>query len=435
VTHFIGIGGIGMSSLAHCLLDRGGQVTGSDLKQTPIVQQLGARGARIAVGHAAANVPATATVVVSTDVPADNVELVESKRLGHPIVHRSELLAQLCAERLALGVAGTHGKTTTSAMLAAILVEAGLCPSYVLGGIPLAWGLHGKWDVGQHLVLEACESDGTFARYPLQGAIVTNVDSDHLNHYGSMDVLETAFWDVIERVGRADWLFVCGDDQRLAKTRRGITYGFGEQCRLRGDQLQLLPDRTVLDLHWEDGDHWRGVEIGLLGRHNGLNALGAIGLSRALGVDEESIRSALRNFRGTKRRLEHRGEVRGMLVLEDYGHHPTELTATLAAVRAAHRERRLIAVFQPHRYSRTQLLWEEWAGALRDADLLVVTDVYAAGEAALPGVSGPALAEKLQAHYVPRKEVAAAVGALGRSGDCVLLLGAGDIGASFNELA
>jgi UDP-N-acetylmuramate--alanine ligase len=434
--HFIGIGGIGMSSLAHCMLDQGRQVSGSDLKQSTITQQLGARGANIHLGHAAQNVPEGALVVFSTDVPLHNVELQRAQELGCQLLHRSELLAQLCRQKQALAVAGTHGKTTTSSMLAAILVEAQLSPGYVLGGIPLSWGLHGKWDQGAHLVLEACESDGTLVRYPAHGAIVTNIDSDHLNHYGSMEALEETFRIFIEQVQQPELLFVCEEDPRLKRLGRGVAYGFGEGALVRGLRLQQLADRTVFDVHWPDGHRWEAVELALLGRHNALNAVGAIGLAVAVGVREEAVRSALRQFRGTRRRLERRGEQRGMLVLEDYGHHPTELMVTLAAVRAAYPERRLIAVFQPHRYSRTQLLWDQWGAALSGADVLLITDVYGAGEPPILGVTGDRLAQTIdKAHFVQRSEVAAAIGAVGAPGDLVLLLGAGDIGACFHELA
>ncbi len=431
--HFIGIGGIGMSALAHILLDQGHRVTGSDLKLSSVVRQLQQRGATIFLGQAAENIDASATVVYTTDVKADNVELVEAKRVDCPLLHRSDLLQRLTLMKRPLAVAGTHGKTTTSALLTAVLSRAGWRPSYAVGGIITELGNNGGWGGGDYFVLEADESDGTFLKYAPVGAIVTNVEAEHLNHYGTEEAMQKAYLEFMCHVEDTTSLFWCGDDPVLAGWNYpGVSYGFGPNCQLLGSRFRVGEAGIVYDVSWE-GHLFRNVEVSLWGSHNALNSLAVFGMALALGISEEAIRSALKAFRGAKRRLEVRGQVRGALVLDDYGHHPTEVLSTLRALRQAMPTRRLLVAFQPHRYTRTQACLDLFGNAFDSADLVVLTDIYGAGEKPIPGVTTEAFVSKVKEHsraevqWAPRNQIARVLFDKLRPEDLLVTMGAGDI--------
>lgn len=418
--HFVGIGGIGMSALARILLQRGMAVRGSDARESELLEELRREGAEVSVGHRAEWVLPESTIVYSTSIDPRNPELVKGKER----MHRSDLLHLLMQGKKPLLVTGTHGKTTTTALLATLLLEGGLDPSYAVGGIVQSEGKNGHAGQGPYFVAESDESDGSFLRTPAFGAIITNVDGDHLDYWKSNQALHHAFEQFANAVEGP--LFWCIDK---GPSFPGISYGFSERAEWRITEFA----QTARGIRFSVGP-FRHLEVALLGKHNACNAAAAVGLAYKLGLSEEAIRRGLARFRGTVRRLEFKGEKRGVRVYDDYGHHPTEVAATLAALRAHVRERRLIVLFQPHRYTRTQNLWQEFTQAFSDADLVFCTDIYSAGEAPLEGITAERLAREMGALYVPRAQVVNTVAPLLRPHDVVLTLGAGDITAVSAEL-
>ncbi|MCH9627425.1 MAG: UDP-N-acetylmuramate--L-alanine ligase [Chlamydiales bacterium] len=396
--HFIGIGGIGMSALAHILLDKKISVSGSDVSTSTLLDQLQKKGAQVKKGHASAHISAHDTVVYSSGIQQNNPELVEAKSLNCNILHRSELLAELMQGQRTFVCCGTHGKTTTTSLLAAALVEGGMNPSYAIGG--LFKGLNGQFgQEGGCFVAEGDESDGTFLNYYPDGGIITNVEPEHMEHYKTPDVLYQAFDTFFSQVANPEQLFYCGDDavlMRLARGR-GISYGFSAHCTLHLSHYHQAGWKSYFDLSFE-GRVYKAVEIALVGEHQALNAAAVFGLALSLGVEEKKIRAALATFPGIGRRCEKKQERGGALFLDDYAHHPTEIEKTLGAIKEAVEERRLVVLFQPHRYTRTRDTLEALALAFESADYVYVTDVYTAGETPIEGVTAQNLVKKIQEH-------------------------------------
>jgi UDP-N-acetylmuramate--alanine ligase len=437
--HVVGIGGAGMSAIAWVLASMGHHVTGSDLKASPGLERLSAKAVSVTLGHDAANLGQPDLVAVSTAIPERNPEVQAARRQGIPVAKRSEVLSAICRLRRSLAVAGTHGKTTTSSMLALILVEAGLRPSFLIGGDVNEVGTGAVWDEGELLVVEADESDGTFLELPAWGGVVTNVESDHLDHYGSAEAMRQAFDRFVAglpgpRVVGIDlpWGAELSARSRAAGLQVS-TIGTGPEADYRMTDLELVRVGATFTLH-ERGRPLGRIELPVPGAHNAVNAAAATALAIQAGAGFDAAQRALGRFAGVARRLQFRGEAGGVTCIDDYAHLPTEVAAAVAAGRSGDWGR-VVAVFQPHRYSRIGALWREFADAFTGADLLVVTDIYAAGEAPRPGVTGKLVVDAvLAAHpeadvaYVPRRaDLVSHLASRLRSGDLCLTLGAGDL--------
>jgi UDP-N-acetylmuramate--alanine ligase len=441
--HFVGIGGIGMSGIAEVLLNLGYPVSGSDMRESDVTRRLATLGARVTVGHAAENVAAADVVVVSSAVKADNPELAAARARDIPVIPRAEMLGELMRVKDGVAVAGSHGKTTTTTMIAVILAQAGLDPTVVIGGKARAFGSNARLGQGELLVAEADESDGSFRHLFPTVAVVTNIDREHLDHFGSVAALEAAFLDFAEKVPFYG-LVVVGVDSPLAArmtpklTKRHASYGL-QAGDYRGEIVDARPDGTRFRIRVRGRERGE-AQIRMPGVHYAENALAALCVSDFLGVSFQDYCAALAAFQGVDRRFSVRGEAGGVLVVDDYGHHPTELAATVAAARLY--SRRLVVAFQPHRYSRTRDLLADFAPALAGADEVLLTDIYAAGEPAIPGVTAAALlatfpkstSARARVAHVPRAGLTAALVAAARPGDLVLCLGAGDVTIVANEL-
>lgn len=392
--HFIGIGGIGMSGLARLLLYRNIPVSGSDPSENSVIRDLVSRGATVASSHSEDNVPAGATVVFSSSIREDNVELRQARKLGCELLHRSDLLQRLMATKKTLAIAGTHGKTTTTALLSMVLQVGQLDPSFMVGGIVSELGTNADAGDGDYFVAEADESDGTFLKYAPFGAIITNLGLDHLDHYGNENTLFESFRQFAGQVTSPKHLFWCGDDANLRSLDLpGFSYGFGE-CDLKLSHYSQEGWTSTFDLEFQ-GQLYEKIRLALPGRHNALNAAGVFGLAILLGISETAIRQAFQGFQGVYRRCEKKGETSGVLFLDDYAHHPTEIAATLASIREAIHPRRLIAVFQPHRPSRMQHCLGVLKHCFTDADSVWVTDIYMAGESPIPDVTQQAILDEI----------------------------------------
>ena len=424
-----------MSAIASTLVGMGHAVSGSDVVGSPVLDRLESEGVVVHVGHAATNIGADIDLVaVSTAIPTDNLEIIAARQRNLPVVRRNELLPAIAAERRTIAVAGTHGKTTTSSMLALVLVEAGLDPSFLVGGDISQLGTNARWSAGDWFVLEADESDGSGFVVEHDAVIVTNVEADHLEYHGSFENLRAAFAAFVAATRGP--VVLCADDPVTAEMARGtdaITYGCAPGATVR--IVELAPSRGGIGFAIETDGHRLGhVDLPMPGVHNARNAGAVIALSLRLGVPFESCVRALANFGGVRRRFEPRGQSGGITFVDDYAHLPTEIAAAVSAGLDGDWGR-VVAVFQPHRYSRTEALWREYADAFDGVDLLVLTDVYPAGEAQREGVSGRLIADAVtSAHpeqaivYVPaREELAGVLAARLRSGDLCLSLGAGDI--------
>lgn len=431
--HFIGIGGIGMSGMARILLGQRIQVSGSDIGANAVIEALKDAGATISIGHSSQNVKPGMTVVYSTDIKKDNPEYQAALTHSCRMLHRSQLLQKLMENSQSLAVAGTHGKTTTSSLLTWVLMQGGVNPSYAIGGVVPQLKSNAGQGQGNYFVAEACESDGTFLNYTPHGAIVTNIDFDHMDYYGTEAVLIKAFQDFMSKVKSPKHLFWCGDDSRLKKiAEKGISYGFSNDCQLRASHFEQHGWMIRFDVHYQ-GKTYHDVEVSLTGRHNALNALAVFGMAISLGIDENAIRQALRTFAGVMRRCEKKGDEHGILFLDDYAHHPTEIRATLKAIREAIGERRLVVAYQPHRYTRAKELMGTYQGIFSDADKLFVTEIYAAREAPIPGVTHEKIIAEIQqdlkdrCQHVERSHIASALCDYLRPHDVCVTLGAGDI--------
>src|SRR5262245_52933962 len=434
--HFIGIGGAGMSGIAEVLLTLGYQVSGSDLKLSEVTERLVRLGGRVFHGHAPANIEGAQVVVYSSAVRPENPELTAARAAGVPVIGRAEMLAELMRMKYGVAVGGSHGKTTTTSMIAAVLARGGLDPTIVVGGRLHAIGSNARLGHGQFLVAEADESDGSFLRLNPAVAVVTNIDREHLDYYSGLDALRQAFVYFANRVPFYGVTVLCADDPEVRAilplvTKRSTLYGTRGEAEIRASGIELVPHGSRFRVHAAERELGT-VELAVPGAHNVLNALAAIAVGLEVEVGFAHIAESLAHFRGVGRRFETRGEAQGVRVVDDYGHHPTEIRATLAAARTL--GGRVLVLFQPHRYSRTSLLREEFGSAFADADRVWVLDVYAAGEPPIAGVSARTVVDSAAARgathvaYAPDPAaVAAEAAAEARPGDTVITLGAGDV--------
>ena len=436
--HFIGIGGAGMSALAYVLIKRGYHVSGSDAKPGYMATKLAKEGALVFIGHAACQIERAEVVVISTAIHPDNPELVEAKRRQVPVIHRSDVLAYLMNKHKGIAVAGAHGKTTTSSMLSCITYDCGMDPTIVVGGIVNNLGSNARNGESDYVVAEADESDGSFLKFNPYIAVVTNVEDDHLDHYGSEENIQKAFAQFVSQIKDQGCAVLCYDNAKVRTIgehtdKRVISYGIDSRdADYRAENIVYGTDGTHFDVLYHNEAIGRAHLI-VPGRHNVLNALGAIAASRELGLETKDILASLEKFSGAKRRFETKGKVDGVWVVDDYAHHPTEIEATLKAARQTS-PKRLVVVFQHHRYTRTQLLLDEFAVAFRDADQLIVTDIYAASEDPIPGITGKLLADKVrettgqQVEYLPdQPTILDKLEHEAQSGDLIMTIGAGDI--------
>jgi len=443
--HFIGIGGAGMSGIAKVLHDQGFAVTGSDLRMSRYAAALAEAGVVVHVGHAAENLGDPEVVVVSTAIPESNPELVEARRRGLEVWPRARMLAQLAGDRRTIAVAGTHGKTSTSSMMAAAFSTVGLDPTFLIGGELNDVGSNARCGGGDLYVVEADESDGSFLHLEPFGAIVTNVEADHLDHYGSFDAVIEAFRALLAKVDPGGFAVICADDPvllALAPACRGrvVTYGRSQTADLRITRVEPAAGRVHFDVTFPDGTSV-SADVGVPGEHMALNATAVLATAWALGLDTKGVTRALTAFSGVKRRFERVGAAGGVTIVDDYAHHPTEVRATLKGARQAGFGR-VWVVFQPHRYTRTAAFTREFGDAFGDADRVVLMDVYSAGEAPVPGVSGKSVLDAMllahprtHAAYFPhRADVAGYVAERARHGDLVMTMGAGDVTTMGQEI-
>jgi UDP-N-acetylmuramate--alanine ligase len=444
IIHFVGIGGIGMSGIAEVMHNLGYQVQGSDIAQNPNVDRLRTLGIKVEVGHRAENLGETRVVVTSSAVKSDNPEVTAARKAMVPVVRRAEMLAELMRLKWAIAVGGTHGKTTTTSLIAAVLDAAKLDPTVINGGIINAYGTNARLGEGDWMVVEADESDGTFIRLPATIAVVTNIDPEHLDFYGDFEALKAAFRTFVDAIPFYGFATLCIDHPEVQaliphlSDRKIITYGLGPLANVRGENVSLDMSGAQFDVAISDritGGERRieNLQIPMFGHHNVLNALAAVAVGAELGVDNDTIRGGLGRFKGVKRRFTKTGEVGGITVIDDYGHHPVEIAAALKAARSA-TSGRVIAVVQPHRYSRLASLFEEFCTCFNDADHVVVADVYPAGESPIEGMDRDGLIEGLHAHghtqvtgLLAPKHLAAVIDDISSPGDLVICLGAGNI--------
>lgn len=436
--HFIGIGGIGMSALARVLLEKNAKVTGSDLSLSATVVELKKKGAMINIGQTQDAIDPNAIIVYSSDIRKDNPEYKRAEELKCQMLHRSELLHALTRGYKSLCVAGTHGKTTTTSLLLTVLINAGKDPSFAVGGIVPGLS-NGKTGNGEHFVLEADESDGSFLNYDPFGAIITNVEPEHMSHYKTEERLHEAFKSFIGKVNSKKHLFYCSDDPILKKMGQGTSYGFGKEAMLFISNFEQKGWLISFDIDFE-GTKYESIEVPLIGKHNALNAAAVFGLCLALGLNESAIRECFKAFTGVKRRLEKKGEFRQVLLVDDYAHHPTEINVTLKALRQAVSTRKIVALVQPHRYTRVAEHLEEFAKAFDFADEVLITDIYSAREYPIQGIDSQVLIEKIKINstvlttYIPRDKCIEYLKETLRPHDVLVTLGAGDITSIHGDL-
>ncbi|MEL6337085.1 MAG: UDP-N-acetylmuramate--L-alanine ligase, partial [Pseudomonadota bacterium] len=444
--HFIGIGGIGMSGIAEVMLTLGYRVQGSDMKESPITERLRRLGAEIFIGQAAENLGEAGVVVISSAIKAGNAELEEARARSLPVVRRAEMLAELMRMRWNVAVAGTHGKTTTTSLVAALLDAGHMDPTVINGGIIQAYGSNARPGAGRWMVVEADESDGTFVKLPATIAIVTNIDPEHMDHYGSVERLRDAFDAFVHNIPFYGCLVACIDHPEVQALigriddRRVVTYGTSAQADVRALDVRHENGGVRFELALRGEEATPSVQLTMPGEHNALNALAAIAVARELRIETDAIVEGLAGFKGVKRRFTRVGQWQGIEIIDDYGHHPVEIAAVLKAARAAAKGR-IVAIHQPHRYSRLSDLFGEFCAAFNDADVVGITEVFAAGEQPIEGISRDALVGGLRghghrsAHAVRGPEgLAGFVAEHARPGDMVICLGAGTITAWANAL-
>jgi UDP-N-acetylmuramate--alanine ligase len=437
--HFVGIGGVGMSGIAEVLLNMGYRVTGSDVRRGDTVERLEQLGAKVFVGHDAGNLTDAHVVVYSSAVARDNVEVAAARARQVPAIPRAEMLAELMRLKYGIAVAGTHGKTTTTSMVAAVLAEGRLDPTVVVGGRVRSLGSNARLGQGEYLVAEADESDGSFLKLSPTIAVVTTIDAEHLDHYGSLEHLSEAFLAFVNKVPFYGAAVLCLDQPNVQLLiprveKRLVTYGLESAADLTAHRLHLAGLTARFDVQYR-GEPLGECALRVPGRHNVLNALAAMAVGLDLEIPFVTIQKAMAEFSGVQRRFQVRGESRGVLVVDDYGHHPAEIRATLAAAKAGF-DRRAVTVFQPHRYTRTLHLRQEFLTAFNQSDVLIVMDIYAAGEAPIDGVTGRDLADAIRAHGhrevaflgSDRQRILDYLDGILRPGDLVVTLGAGDVG-------
>ena len=443
--HLIGIGGIGMSGIAQLLLRRGFKVSGSDLKENKITMDLARAGAEIFIGHRRANIAAAQVIIYSSAIKEDNPEIIEAKRQGMPLLKRAQGLAQLMQGKVVITVAGSHGKTTTTSLVSCLLLEAGLLPTVAVGGIIKNIDNNACLGEGKFFVAEADESDGSFLHYSPKYSIITNIDREHLDYYKEFKNAVQAFRKFIKRTDKDGCLFYCLDDPNLRKIisgskKKAVSFGLGARARIHPGNIVLEGLTCEFDCY-ENNKFLERFALSLGGRHNICNCLSVIALGRELGIELGVIKKALNDYQGSRRRLEVKLGGPQISVIDDYAHHPTEIKATLlAAKNLAHK--RMIGVFQPHRYSRTKLLLNEFCASFDSLDCLIITDIYPAGEQPEQGVDARLIFEKIkkrktaprEVYFVPKQELVDYVSGFKKDGDLILTLGAGDITKVCDEL-
>ncbi|HAQ55626.1 MAG TPA: UDP-N-acetylmuramate--L-alanine ligase [Anaerovibrio sp.] len=442
--HFVGIGGAGMSALAKILVEKGYSVSGSDVKESVMTGILRDLGARVFIGQRAENVQDTEAIVVSSAIRENNPEVVEAKRLGLKRLHRSDVNAFLINNSKGIAVAGAHGKTTTTSMLGVSLDYEGVSPSIIIGGEVDYLGSNAKLGKSDYLVSEADESDGTFLKYYPYIGIVTNVENDHMDHYGTMENIIKAFTQFLNQIREDGWGVVCFDNENIRNivknvNRKIVSYAIDHEADYVAANIKADASGTSFDVIHK-GENLGTVKLNVPGRHNVLNAMACVVTGITLGQSVAQMAEGLTMFNGAKRRFQTKGKAQGVWVVDDYAHHPTEIATTLKAARQT-QPKRLVCAFQPHRYSRTQLLQKEYGSCFRDADLLVLTDVYSAGEDPIPGIDGELLVKEVAeqtgqktVYIKDKKEIAAYLKSIAQEGDLIMTMGAGDIVKCGEEL-
>jgi len=445
--HFIGIGGIGMSGIAEVLHALGYKVQGSDIADGYNTERLRKKGVEIFIGHKASNIDNAAIVVVSSAIKTDNPELTAARQNKLPIVRRAEMLAELMRLKMAVAIAGTHGKTTTTSMVGAMLEEGGFDPTVINGGIVHKYGTNTRMGSGEWMVVEADESDGTFTKLPATVAVVTNIDPEHLDHYGDYDSIKSAFRQFIENIPFYGFAVLCTDHPAVQamipdlSDRIVITYGFNAQADVQASNIRMNGEGSIFDVTFAESVNGetltlKDVFLPMLGQHNVQNSLAALSIARRMNIAPASMKTALKNFSGVKRRFTKTGEAGGITVIDDYGHHPVEIQAVLKAARQAVEGTtgRVLAVVQPHRYTRLSSLFDDFCKCFNDADSVIVADVYAAGEQPIEGADKDSLAKGLTAcghknvtALPSREQLARIISDQAQPGDYVICLGAGDI--------
>lgn len=433
--HFIGIGGVGMSALARILLKKGERVSGSDIKESGRITELKKEGADISIGHNADNIKKPDAIVYSTDIPKNNPEYVLAKEKKIPLLHRSEMLALIIKGHTPLLVTGTHGKTTTSSLLAHTLVEANLDPSFAVGGYLNSSNTNSRFGRGQYFVAEADESDGSFLNYPSFGAIITNLEQDHMNYWKTEEALVEGFRKFAAQVSSKQHLFWCYDD-KLLKTLNleGYSYGFSEGADLFIENFRQVHWHMIFDLTFL-GKHYQNIQIPLIGAHNVLNASAVFGLGLKLGLTEDQLRKGLASFPGVGRRLEKKGAFGTIDIYDDYAHHPTEIFATLRAIKNASHGKRIVLAFQPHRYTRTKCCLDDFADAFEYADEVVLTEVYGSHETPIPELTPEKILNRIKEggygsiQFVERANLPRFLSKFLKPKDILITMGAGDITA------
>ncbi|EIW88969.1 UDP-N-acetylmuramate--L-alanine ligase [Alishewanella agri BL06] len=449
--HFVGIGGAGMGGIAEVLLNEGYKVSGSDIASGAVTERLAGLGAEIFIGHSAANIQGASVVVVSSAIKADNPEVSSARELRIPVVRRAEMLGELMRFRHGIAIAGTHGKTTTTSLMASVFAEAGADPTFVIGGLLNSAGSNARLGAGRYLIAEADESDASFLHLQPMATVITNIEADHMDTYqGDFEKLKATYLEFLHNLPFYGLAVVCLDDPVLRQLipcigRTVLTYGFSEDADYQISDFSQSGTVSQFVITDPAGNQ-REISLNLPGRHNALNATAVFALAQDEGIAEQAILAALSKFEGIGRRFQQYGEFdtgRGkVLLLDDYGHHPTEVAATVAAVRSAWPERRLVMCYQPHRYTRTRDLYDDFARVLSEVDTLLLLEVYAAGEAPIPGADSRSLARSIRARgqlepiYVAQPaDLAASLAEVLQDGDVVLTQGAGNIGALVKQLA
>ena len=442
--HFVGIGGAGMSALAKILVEKGYSVSGSDVKESVMTGILRDLGAKVFIGQRAENVQDTEAIVVSSAIRENNPEVVEAKRLGLKRLHRSDVNAFLINNSKGIAVAGAHGKTTTTSMLGVSLDYEGVSPSIIIGGEVDYLGSNAKLGKSDYLVSEADESDGTFLKYYPYIGIVTNVENDHMDHYGTMENIIKAFTQFLNQIREDGWGVVCFDNENIRNivknvNRKIVSYAIDHEADYVAANIKADASGTSFDVIHK-GENLGTVKLNVPGRHNVLNAMACVVTGITLGQSVAQMAEGLTMFNGAKRRFQTKGKAQGVWVVDDYAHHPTEIATTLKAARQT-QPKRLVCAFQPHRYSRTQLLQKEYGSCFRDADLLVLTDVYSAGEDPILGIDGELLVKEVAeqtgqrtVYIKDKKEIAAYLKSIAQEGDLIMTMGAGDIVKCGEEL-
>ncbi len=438
--HIVGIGGIGMSGIALILKSRGYLVKGSDIRESPMVKKLREEGIEVFIGHKPENVHGADVLIHSSAVKENNVEIQEARRLGIPVVPRADVLADLMRFKEGIAVAGTHGKTTTSSMIASVLHQSGTNPTILVGGrLSILGGANAQTGKGKWLVVEADESDGTFLKLNPTLSVITNIDSDHLDYYGNFETLVKAFEDFANRTAFYGKVFLCGECPNVRRIvgsiyKRKVVYGFGTSFDFGADNVTPVGLGSLFNVYYR-GKPLGRVKLNVPGRHNVLNALAAIGVLLEAGVPFREISERLETFRNAGRRMELKGTVSGVTFIDDYAHHPTEIAASYSALRSSFPDRRIVVLFQPHRFSRTRLLWNEFISVLKEIENLYIVDIYPAGEPPMDGITAKRLAEECGAEYLGSLEKGCMkLASLLEPGDVFLSMGAGDVTKAFDMI-